>query len=61
MTGVHLLHVLIGMVLLSCVDGCTAQGSERSRDSSRAAPLYWHMVDLLWVVIFTLLYLVCAA
>jgi len=23
--------------------------------------VYWHMVDLLWVVIFTLLYLVCAA
>jgi nitric oxide reductase NorE protein len=60
LTGIHLVHVLVGSGLLL---GWMAKAHARRRwDSSRryveAAAVYWHMVDLLWVVIFTLVYLV---
>lgn len=60
LTGIHLLHVLVGTVLL-----LTVRRRSRERDSwSRigrfveGGGVYWHMVDLLWVVLFSLLYLV---
>lgn len=59
LTGLHLMHVGIGSLLLI--------GWRRSIASSRApradqqypqaVAVYWHMVDLLWVIIFALLYL----
>jgi nitric oxide reductase NorE protein len=60
LTGVHLLHVLIGVVLLAAWMGVLRKGRAVTRFVEGSA-VYWHMVDLLWVVIFTLLYLVCAA
>jgi nitric oxide reductase NorE protein len=60
LTGVHLLHVLIGVVLLAAWMGVLRNGRAVTRYVEGSA-VYWHMVDLLWVVIFTLLYLVCAA
>ncbi|MEV5839312.1 cytochrome c oxidase subunit 3 [Nocardia sp. NPDC052112] len=62
-TGIHLLHVLIGAVLVmlwreKCRYDRSATGSLRF---SEIAAVYWHMVDLLWVVIFTLLYVGCFA
>ena len=60
LTGVHLLHVMIGAGLLTAwLQQLRGHGSQ-SRFVEGVA-VYWHMVDLLWVVIFTLLYLVCAA
>jgi nitric oxide reductase NorE protein len=32
-----------------------------SRRLAEGVAVYWHMVDLLWVLIFPLVYLVCAA
>ena len=60
LTGIHLAHVLIGSVLLG---GWLAKARARrpwatSRRYVEGAAVYWHMVDLLWVVIFTLVYLV---
>jgi nitric oxide reductase NorE protein len=56
----HLLHVLAGMVVLAVV--VRKQGGEAllvsERSSLDSAATYWHMVDLLWVMIFPLLYLV---
>jgi nitric oxide reductase NorE protein len=54
LTGVHLFHVAIGLVFLGVVYA-------ELRNRKRVAPVetgatYWHMVDLLWVVIFALLY-----
>ena len=54
-TGVHLLHVVIGLIVLGVVL------RELSRPEPRgwlteAGGIYWHMVDLLWVLIFALLY-----
>lgn len=58
LTGVHLLHVLIGLVALGI-------GVRELQDPRRRRPLlvesvavYWHMVDLLWIAIFGLLYCV---
>ncbi|WP_183093578.1 cytochrome c oxidase subunit 3 [Nocardioides stalactiti] len=57
MTGVHLLHVVVGLVLLGTWSRRTRAGRRPSRVFVEAAAVYWHMVDLLWVVIFNLLYL----
>jgi nitric oxide reductase NorE protein len=57
---IHLVHVLAGLVVLSRVvakrGGEALLVSERSSLDSAAS--YWHMVDLLWVMIFPMLYLV---
>jgi len=60
LTGIHLAHVVIGSGLLC---GWLAKARSRhawtgSRRYVEGAAVYWHMVDLLWVVIFTLVYLV---
>ncbi len=63
LTGIHLLHVVIGAGLL----GAWASALQRRRpwDAGRrlfeGIAVYWHMVDLLWIAIFTLVYLVCAS
>lgn len=63
LTGIHLAHVLIGLVLLGCV------WHRARRMDGRGGPMvlveggasYWHMVDLLWIVLFPLLYLMHTA
>ena len=57
LTGFHGTHVLTGLVVL----GVTAWHAARGRsttDGVELAGLYWHFVDLVWVFIFTLFYLV---
>ncbi len=60
MTGVHALHVVIGLTLLTLwlrrEPGGVGSGSG-GRAFVEGAAVYWHMVDLLWIVIFGLLYL----
>lgn len=52
LTGFHLLHVLLGIVILAVVArGATANGVE-------TGAAFWHMVDLVWIVMFPILYLV---
>ncbi len=60
MTGLHALHVLIGMVLLSINVVKVKSGavnSERYLMLENSA-LYWHLVDLIWIFLFPLLYLI---
>ncbi|MFZ2174888.1 MAG: cytochrome c oxidase subunit 3 [Rhodococcus sp. (in: high G+C Gram-positive bacteria)] len=58
LTGLHLLHVAIGSVLLLVWRRSTVAGRQAvSTRFAEGAAVYWHMVDLLWVIIFTLLYL----
>lgn len=61
LTGIHLLHVLIGIVLLLVWRQRLAKNRPwpDTRVFAESAAVYWHMVDLLWVLIFTVLYLVC--
>lgn len=60
MTAIHALHVLIGVVLI----GVIALMARRSRYSPEYyAPventgLYWHFVDIVWVFLFPMLYLI---
>lgn len=60
MTGLHALHVLVGMVLLTITLVKVQRGRitvERYHLLENSA-LYWHLVDLIWIFLFPLLYLV---
>ena len=60
MTGLHLLHVIIGMLLLALAFVLSRRPSlsDRQHGYLDGAACFWHMVDLLWIVLFALLYLV---
>lgn len=58
MTGFHAIHVLVGMILFSIV---LLQGSRldgRWVDFVENSGLYWHFVDLVWIFLFPLIYIV---
>jgi len=61
-TGIHMLHVLIGMgVLAFLAFYCKAQkGVYADKDirNIESGGCFWHVVDLLWIVLFALLYMV---
>jgi nitric oxide reductase NorE protein len=63
LTGIHLAHVLLGTSLLTSLWVRSRRGAYSS--SHRAVPesvaSFWHLVDLLWIVLFPLLYLMKAA
>jgi nitric oxide reductase NorE protein len=63
LTGIHLAHVLLGTSLLTFLWIRSRRGAYSS--SHRAMPesvaSFWHLVDLLWIVLFPLLYLIRAA
>lgn len=59
-TGFHLLHVLLGMVILLFMvvrlfRGNYVQGQTTGLESGAC---YWHMVDLVWVLLFPLIYVI---
>ncbi|HWL54543.1 MAG TPA: cytochrome c oxidase subunit 3 [Chthoniobacteraceae bacterium] len=57
MTGLHALHVFIGVGLLSGVAFFLRRPRGVSVNAVRNIGLYWHFVDLVWVFLFPLLYL----
>jgi nitric oxide reductase NorE protein len=57
LTGVHLFHVLLGLVILAIMLRELRDPRLRRVSAVEAGAIYWHMVDLLWVIIFALLYL----
>ncbi len=60
MTGLHALHVIIGMCLLGWVISLARKNrfSGRYYTPVEVGALYWHLVDLIWIYLFPLLYLV---
>ncbi|MEW1843592.1 cytochrome c oxidase subunit 3, partial [Nonomuraea angiospora] len=58
-TGIHLLHLLLGMVALVIMYLIARKPSLTGRDlrNLEAGASYWHLIDLLWIVLFALLYL----
>lgn len=59
LTGVHLLHVLAGLAALTYVwrGARVRRWSGTRRVVPECAASFWHLVDLLWIMIFPLLYL----
>lgn len=59
-TGLHGLHVLGGVLALSIILTMAFQGRFSSTNYMRVegTALYWHLVDVIWIYVFPLLYLV---
>jgi nitric oxide reductase NorE protein len=59
MTGIHLLHLVIGLIVLGWMRAKSRSQWKAHGEVAlmECGGLYWHMVDLLWVAIFALLYL----
>jgi cytochrome c oxidase subunit 3 len=59
LTGFHGAHVFGGVIMLAVVlyRGIAGQFSPRHHDAVEAASLYWHFVDVVWILLFSLLYL----
>ncbi len=60
MTGLHAVHVLVGMILLSVNLFKIRSGKVSSSNFLllENSALYWHLVDIIWIFIFPLLYLI---
>ncbi len=60
MTGLHALHVIIGMVLLSVITVFIVKDIVHKKDVVflENSGLYWHIVDLIWIFLFPLYYLI---
>jgi nitric oxide reductase NorE protein len=59
-TGIHLAHLTIGVAVLAFLvrTASVAELSEKRVMAVECGGVYWHMVDMLWLVLFPLLYLV---
>ena len=59
LVGLHAFHVTVGLVMLSIVAGLSV-ASDMRRQSRRVEvlSLYWHFVDVVWVVVFTVVYVI---
>lgn len=59
LTGFHGAHVAIGVIMLLATAGMSFTGKLRKNEGMNVelVGLYWHFVDIVWVVIFTVVYL----
>lgn len=60
MTGLHALHVIIGIIILSFMLYFLIRNKITSEDYIKLenSGLYWHLVDLIWIFLFPLFYLI---
>lgn len=60
MTGLHGLHVIIGMFLIGFMTRLTIKNviNQDSYVKLESAGLYWHLVDIIWIFLFPLFYLI---
>jgi cytochrome c oxidase subunit 3 len=60
MTGLHALHIIIGMVLLTVILVRVQKGriTFDNYQLLENGGLYWHLVDLIWIFLFPLFYLI---
>ena len=64
LTGFHGLHVAIGVIMLLTLWGISRRRgdlSEKQGLNLEMVGLYWHFVDIIWIVIFTVVYLISVA
>jgi cytochrome c oxidase subunit I len=60
LTGFHGAHVTVGLVMLTALLGLTLtgrMGKGKHESAIKSISYYWHFVDLVWVVIFAIVYL----
>ena len=59
LTGFHGLHVLIGLIFLNVVYGAVLRGriTPQQHFPFKAASWYWHFVDVVWLFVFTIVYI----
>jgi heme/copper-type cytochrome/quinol oxidase subunit 3 len=62
LTGFHGVHVSLGIVMLMSLYVASLQGRLKKENSETVeiVGLYWHFVDIVWIFIFTVIYLVPA-
>jgi heme/copper-type cytochrome/quinol oxidase subunit 3 len=60
LTGLHGAHVTMGIIWLLMLYGRSMQGRLKQEHSEaiEIAGLYWHFVDIVWIIIFTAIYLI---
>ena len=60
LVGLHAFHVTLGLVMLSTVAifALARRMSERQARRVEVLSMYWHFVDVVWVVVFTVVYVV---
>ena len=58
LTFFHFMHVILGMVVLAVLTVQTRRGDygHRNMNGLESGAAYWHMVDLVWIVLFPLVY-----
>jgi cytochrome c oxidase subunit III len=59
LTGFHGAHVFGGVLMLGVIlyRGMSGQFSAKHHDAVEAVSLYWHFVDVVWILLFSILYL----
>jgi cytochrome c oxidase subunit 3 len=58
MTGFHAIHVVVGMILFAIPLWFAHKLDEHWADYVENSGLYWHFVDLVWIFLFPLLYII---
>ncbi|HET7236363.1 MAG TPA: cytochrome c oxidase subunit 3 [Actinomycetota bacterium] len=60
LTGFHGAHVTVGILMLLTVVGLSFGGriTQQRAETVEIVGLYWHFVDIVWIVIFTVVYLI---
>lgn len=58
LSGYHAIHVVAGSIFLQYVSGRMRRRQPSSEALVESAGCYWHLVDLLWIGIFTIAYLI---
>lgn len=60
LTGLHALHMIIGIIVLAVIASMASAGKFTKTYSNpvHIAGLYWHFVDIIWIFLFPLLYLI---
>ncbi|MGZ4382316.1 MAG: cytochrome c oxidase subunit 3 [Gaiellaceae bacterium] len=59
LTGLHGAHVLVGLTILTCMTIRAFRGhfSPEHHDGVEIAGIYWHFVDVMWIIVYTTIYL----
>ncbi len=60
MTGLHALHIIIGLSIIGVALSRISKGKVHARRAAllENAGLYWHLVDIIWIFLFPLFYLI---